>query len=69
VWIEKFSDPECWSPDFITRSEAEFYRGLAENSLGLMCCHDLHGILLWVNAAAAQLLGYRPDEGVGICSV
>lgn len=66
VWIENFIDPGCSSPDLKTRLEAGFYRRLAENSLGLMCCHDLHGVLLWVNAAAAQSLGYSPDQGVGI---
>jgi PAS domain S-box-containing protein len=41
------------------------YRRLVENSLGLICAHDLDGTLLFVNAAAAQALGYQPDEGVG----
>ena len=41
------------------------YRQLVEHSLGLICAHDLEGNLLFVNAAAAQTLGYRPDEGVG----
>lgn len=67
MWIENFIDPGRLSPELITRLEAGFYRRLAENSLGLMCCHDLHGVLLWVNAAAAQSLGYSPDQGVGIC--
>lgn len=66
VWIEKFIDPECSSPDLINRLKAGFYRRLAENSLGLMCCHDLQGVLLWINAAAAQSLGYSQDQGIGI---
>jgi PAS domain S-box-containing protein len=41
------------------------YRELVEHSLGLICTHDLTGIILSVNPAAATLLGYRPEEGVG----
>lgn len=64
MWIEKFIDPGSSSPDLITRSEAGFYRRLAEHSL--MCCHDLDGVLLWVNEAAARSLGYSPEQGAGI---
>jgi len=46
-------------------AKARFYRRLAENSLGLMCCHDLTGVLLWVNPAAARSLGYSCDQAVG----
>lgn len=66
MWIEKFIDPGSSSPDLITRLEAGFYRRLAEHSLGLMCCHDLDGVLLWVNEAAARSLGYSPEQGAGI---
>ena len=54
-----------------TRTEAALqaserrYRHLMEHSLGLLCIHDLEGILLEVNTAAAQALGYQPTEGVG----
>jgi PAS domain S-box-containing protein len=41
------------------------YRDLVENSHGLICTHDMNGILLTVNAAAASMLGYQPDELVG----
>ena len=41
-----------------------FHR-LVESSLGLMCVHDLDGNLLFVNAAAATALGFRPEEGIG----
>ncbi|MGE3178357.1 MAG: ATP-binding protein [Vicinamibacterales bacterium] len=41
------------------------YRELVEHSLGLICAHDLDGQLLFVNPAAAESLGYVPDEGVG----
>ena len=36
-----------------------------ESSLGLVCTHDLAGILLSVNRAAADRLGYAPEELVG----
>jgi PAS domain S-box-containing protein len=41
------------------------YRELVEQSRGLICTHDLAGILLSVNRAAADRLGYAPDELVG----
>ena len=46
--------------------ELRLYRELFEDSLGLMCIHDLDGVLLIVNPAAAQSLGFRPEEGVGV---
>jgi PAS domain S-box-containing protein len=46
-------------------AEAELFRHLVEHSLGLMCVHDLEGKLLFVNTAAAQTLGFRPEDGVG----
>jgi PAS domain S-box-containing protein len=42
-----------------------FYHQLVEHSLGLMCSHDLSGVLLNVNPAAAASLGYLPQEGTG----
>jgi len=41
------------------------YRELVEQSLGLICTHDLAGVLLSVNRAAADRLGYAPEELVG----
>lgn len=41
------------------------YRELVEQSRGLICIHDLAGVLLSVNRAAADRLGYAPDELVG----
>ncbi|HKN73757.1 MAG TPA: PAS domain S-box protein [Candidatus Acidoferrum sp.] len=38
------------------------YRDLVENSLDLMCTHDLNGVLLTINRAAARTLGYEPGE-------
>jgi PAS domain S-box-containing protein len=36
-----------------------------ENSLDLMCIHDLDGVLLVINLAVARSLGYRVEEGLG----
>ena len=45
--------------------QLRLYRLLVENSLGLMCIHDLKGELLTVNPAAAESLGYRVEDGRG----
>jgi PAS domain S-box-containing protein len=49
----------------LTRQQERLYRHAVENSLGLMCAHDLNGILLWINPAAAKSLGFHAGEGVG----
>jgi diguanylate cyclase (GGDEF)-like protein/PAS domain S-box-containing protein len=41
------------------------FRRLFEHSLGLICTHDLDGIVLSVNVAAAQSLGYNVADLVG----
>jgi two-component system, sensor histidine kinase and response regulator len=41
------------------------YRALVDEGQGLICSHDLEGKLLSVNPAAAESLGYTPDEMVG----
>lgn len=41
------------------------YRALVESGAGLICTHDLAGILLSVNPAAAERLGYAAEELVG----
>jgi PAS domain S-box-containing protein len=45
----------------LTASE-ERLRAFFENSLGLMCTHDLQGNFLSVNIAGASILGYSLDE-------
>jgi len=45
--------------------QLQLYRLLVENSLGLMCIHDLDGVLLLINPAVAQSLGYRMEDGLG----
>ena len=48
------------------RDESERrYRHLVEHSLGLICTHDLDGLILSVNPAAARSLGYEAHEGAG----
>ncbi len=47
------------------REREKLYRDLVENSLGLMSTHDMKGVLLSVNRAAAGMLGYSPEEMVG----
>jgi PAS domain S-box-containing protein len=57
--------------DEYKRVEAELqrtqdrYKDLFENSLGLICTHDLQGTLLSINPAAAEALGYDPRTGPG----
>ncbi len=41
------------------------HRALVENSLGMICTHDLGGRLLSVNARAASALGYTGEQMVG----
>lgn len=48
----------------VQRSERRF-RTLFEESLGLICTHDLDGTILSVNPAAAQSLGYSMGELLG----
>jgi PAS domain S-box-containing protein len=50
--------------DALRESERR-YRELVEYSLGLICTHDLGGIILSINPAAADSLGYRPEDGIG----
>ena len=54
-------DEEARVPD----EERDLFRSLVEHSLGLMCVHDLEGNLLFVNTAAAETLGFRPEDGIG----
>jgi PAS domain S-box-containing protein len=47
------------------RESERRYRELVDSSRGLICTHDLDGIFLSVNPAAAGLLGYTAAELVG----
>ena len=53
--------PEATEPPEDTAS----YRDLVENSLGLICTHDLSGRVLSINPAGAGLFGFSPDQVVG----
>jgi len=50
------------SGDLSLIENEEHYRDLVENSLDLICTHDLNGLLHTVNLAAARTLGYEPSE-------
>ena len=43
----------------------DLYRLQVENSLGLLCVHDMTGVLLSVNPAVGHSLGYALEEGIG----
>jgi PAS domain S-box-containing protein len=58
------STSESARDELLDRSEKR-YRHLVENSLGLICTHDLDGVVLSVNPAAATSLGYEPRDGIG----
>jgi PAS domain S-box-containing protein len=49
----------------LAESSEQRYRALVESSRGLICTHDMAGVLLSVNRAAADRLGYAVDELVG----
>jgi PAS domain S-box-containing protein len=42
-----------------------WYRHLVDHGKGLICLHDLDGVLLFINFAAARALGYEPHELIG----
>jgi diguanylate cyclase (GGDEF)-like protein/PAS domain S-box-containing protein len=44
------------------RSTEDYNRLVVENGQGLMCVHDLRGVLLSVNRAASEALGYSEQE-------
>ena len=48
-----------------SEQQLKLYRLLFENSLGLMCIHDLDGVLLAINPATVDSLGYRVEDGIG----
>jgi diguanylate cyclase (GGDEF)-like protein/PAS domain S-box-containing protein len=46
-------------------SSEEHYRNLMEASSALICIHDMDGNIRLINPAAAQSLGYTPEQVVG----
>ncbi|HET9227485.1 MAG TPA: PAS domain-containing sensor histidine kinase [Thermoanaerobaculia bacterium] len=59
-WWRRFWPGSPEEPETVAR-----YQDLVENSLGLICTHDLAGRLLSINPAGADLLGYTPAQVVG----
>lgn len=51
------------------RESEDRYRDLVEHSLDLICTHDLDGLIVSVNRAAVNLLGYDPKDFIGKRSV
>ncbi|MBI4916259.1 MAG: PAS domain S-box protein [Acidobacteria bacterium] len=47
------------------KESEERYRDLVENASDLICTHDLKGVMLSVNAAAARASDFQPEELVG----
>ncbi len=47
------------------RESEDRYRDLVEHSTDLICTHDLEGVLLTVNKAAAQAVGYEVADLLG----
>jgi PAS domain S-box-containing protein len=47
------------------RPDPDLYRRIVEDSQGLICVHDLSGVLRYTNPASAAELGYSVDEIVG----
>jgi PAS domain S-box-containing protein len=52
-------------PGRLAADPGHVYRLLVEHGRGLVCIHDVAGTLLFVNPAAADTLGYRPEDLVG----
>jgi PAS domain S-box-containing protein len=47
------------------RSAESMYRSIVEQSQGLICVHDLSGVLRYTNPASAAELGFSPAELIG----
>src|SRR6478609_9367178 len=62
--LRRTEDSRRRTEEALRQSEIRF-RELFEQSLGLICTHDLDGVLLSINPAAAHALGYDPAEGPG----
>jgi len=59
------TDVETREPAPIPVELGHSYRPMVEHSLGLICTHDFDGNLLYVNPAAARVLGYSTDAWMG----
>ena len=47
------------------QEQKKLYHHLVEHSMGLMCTHDLNGVLLSVNSASMQAIGFRKEDAIG----
>lgn len=54
------SEREMWEKNLMVSEEK--HRRFFENSLGLMCMHDLDGNFMTINPAGASSVGYTVDE-------
>src|SRR5215475_6983320 len=62
--LEAALSPSSACPQAMPRDPV-WYRHVVDHGLGLICMHDLDGVLLFINPAAARALGYEAHEGVG----
>src|SRR5262245_28796279 len=62
--LEAARAPASTSPQ-ARPADPVWYRHVVEHGLGLICMHDLDGVLLFINLAAGRLLGYEPHELIG----
>src|ERR687894_1925622 len=58
--------PSLPPTDGTLQDSERFYRTLVEDSTDLIWAVDLDGRFTFVNGAAVRILGYRPEELVGI---
>src|SRR5215475_2968284 len=62
--LEAALSPSSACPQAMPRDPV-WYRHLVDHGQGLICLHDLDGVLLFINFAAARALGYEPHEVIG----
>src|SRR5262245_49872026 len=62
--LEAALSPSSACPQAMPRDPV-WYRHLVDHGQGLICLHDLDGVLLFINFAAARALGYEPHEMIG----
>ncbi|MGE3536627.1 MAG: PAS domain S-box protein [Candidatus Tectimicrobiota bacterium] len=63
--IPSQASPQRWHAADAAGAATPWYRALVEYGPGLMYVHDLDGVLLYLNPAAAQALGYQLQERSG----
>jgi PAS domain S-box-containing protein len=63
-WIMTELQQRHTSEEKLRESERR-YRDLIEKSTGLICVHDLNGILVSINPMAAKTVGFKAEELIG----